>query len=1292
MNKVRSTKYQCQPEIAGLVFDKLKGAPATRRQWPCDMLVRLILPKTWGRCPDGRRQAGKADAARHGCFSVKHIFALLCAVLLAGCAGMPAVRKDAAGVKHYRTGKVTRAYQPYLHIPHTPPGTCPPRMGGSSLPRSSLGIDYWIYYDPLLKDFYDTQGWTLEEQPDGTVLLTDDEGNQILLAPKGEFTPALTGACGQYDDVPGYNVDVSYSGGRYSVAQKGGNSIAFTKHGGKHKPDVIRDANNTTLTYTYDEAGRVERITDSHGRHMAFAYDAAGRKTAMTDSSGRRLQFGYDGGGRLNSLTDVDGSQKTFDYGADGRLSVVNHASGAHEYYVYDSTGRLTSYSEDNGNNAATYVYNDVSSTTLATDALGRATLYEYWGYAGRSEIRKITGPDGKVTSYEYDDNFNRTSVKDALARETALAYSRHTGNLLAVTDAAGNTTSLGYGLGLAANNQAAAVSSGYAAAKGEAAAAGCPSQGTPQMGSVVVAIPDEPYSQAKDGPFLTSVTDPRGNVTRMDYDLNGNLIELVDALGNKSNMAYDPMGHVTGAKDPLGNISSFEYNSYGGLSKVTDPLNRITQLTRDELGRVLQTVDPKDKLTLFDYDVKGNLTRVTDAIGGITQYNYTGGCPTCGGGDLLASVKDAKNQTTTFGYDLQKRLTATTNPLSQSKTFEYDKKGNLTKVTDAKAQQISFEYDVNDRLTVKHLPNGEGDVTYTYDGVGNLLSVTSPDSAVSMTYGILNRVDQVRQTINGQNYTISYNYDVNGNRTSMTSPWGTTSYTYDALNRLTSLTNPDAKTVAFAYDALGRRTKMTYPNGTETTYAYDAASQLTQILHRKTADNTALAFSNYAYDPAGNRTSMQDLTGTHGYQYDDLHRLTEASHPTLPNETFAYDQVGNRLNDAVMTNYQHNAANRLLENSSYTYTYDANGNLTGQTHKVTSEHTEYAYTTENQLKQVTLPDNTTVTFKYDPMGRRIEKESPSGINRYVYSNEDIIAVLDGNNTITQTITHGPGIDEPLVLKNISGSSICFYHADGLGSIIALSDENGTGVETIEYQAYGRPTIKDRTGAVFDRSTVGNPYLYTGREYDDILGLFYYRARYFSPDIGAFIQEDPINIYGGLNYYRYAGNNPINQSDPLGLKPVTEKSCVALKALVEQEKSGILGKVPWLRKLEVIYSWKFNSLSFSEDITALNAAFDSIYGPVDADWMLRSTLGGFGINPVTAYLTYFEGKFVWNGVVGIADMINGGKGQSPFIGMFDQSDHINAPLVAAKWLWSPKTLEEIFAPALKKCEACFKGK
>jgi RHS repeat-associated protein len=261
----------------------------------------------------------------------------------------------------------------------------------------------------------------------------------------------------------------------------------------------------------------------------------------------------------------------------------------------------------------------------------------------------------------------------------------------------------------------------------------------------------------------------------------------------------------------------------------------------------------------------------------------------------------------------------------------------------------------------------------------------------------------------------------------------------------------------------------------------------------------------------------------------------------TVKEETFNYDAVGNRTADAVMTSYQHNAANRLLENSSYTYAYDLNGNQTGQTAKADNAHTTYVYNSENQLIGATMPDGTVASYKYDPLGRRIEKAvtppaplTPQTV-RYVYDNEDIIAVLDGNNNVVSNFTHGPGIDEPLIMKS-SANANYYYHTDGLGSITALTNETGAIVETIEYQAYGKPIIKDHTGAVFDSSTVGTPYLFTAREFDSESGLYYYRARYYSAEIGRFLQEDPIGFMGGENLYSYVDNRPVNNLDPFGLK------------------------------------------------------------------------------------------------------------------------------------------------------------
>jgi RHS repeat-associated protein len=184
-----------------------------------------------------------------------------------------------------------------------------------------------------------------------------------------------------------------------------------------------------------------------------------------------------------------------------------------------------------------------------------------------------------------------------------------------------------------------------------------------------------------------------------------------------------------------------------------------------------------------------------------------------------------------------------------------------------------------------------------------------------------------------------------------------------------------------------------------------------------------------------------------------------------------------------------------------------------------------YEWTVENQLKRVTKDGIEVATFKYDSLGRRVEKKIAGGFTySYLYDGMDILRETRSDGT-TYTYVHGPGIDEPLARIDQAGA-VAYYHADALGSIVKMTDSAGAVVQSRQYDAWGNLEIgADQPG-----------YAFTGREWDPETGLYYYRARYYSPREGRFVSEDPFGIAFSSNQYTYVGNRPIIMIDAYGLK------------------------------------------------------------------------------------------------------------------------------------------------------------
>jgi len=329
--------------------------------------------------------------------------------------------------------------------------------------------------------------------------------------------------------------------------------------------------------------------------------------------------------------------------------------------------------------------------------------------------------------------------------------------------------------------------------------------------------------------------------------------------------------------------------------------------------------------------------------------------------------------------------------------------------------------------------------------------------------------------------------------RTQMVTPDGRTiTYGYNTTNRLSQISSAIG-IFNISYDNAGRRTSLGYPNLVTTTYTYNSSGFLTNLLARYNQQTTIDSFA-YTPDGMGNRTSMTDLAGVHNYTYDNIYQLTQATHPNISTEVFTFDAVGNRLSSE------------------------------GQAPSL-GRSTDYTYDFENRLIEVNYP-GMVAQYKYDPFGRRIEKNVNNTITRYVYDGPNIVTEYDGTWNVTARYIHTLAIDDPLTVTQ--GTNTFYYHKDGLGSVVNLTDGAGNVMKGYTYKSFGE--IYAETGALVQ------PFTFTGREYDPESGLYYYRGRYYDPRVGRFLTKDPIELAeGDVNLYRYVINNPINLIDPYGL-------------------------------------------------------------------------------------------------------------------------------------------------------------
>jgi RHS repeat-associated protein len=908
-------------------------------------------------------------------------------------------------------------------------------------------------------------------------------------------------------------------------------------------------------TFLYN-GGLIEFITDPMGNQSQYTF-ANGKIVTMIDpaNQARTIQYNtpYD---FVTTVTENDDGKWLYYVSAEtGQLSIKDGPEGFRDTYSYYKSGDLyPGQLYAHGNNAGTTYYWAYDSNGNPTDINinGRHTLVEYDAYSRVTRIENLTDSavvtyPGTVTTYTYALNGETGSEEltivapmidagDTEAPTITIQYNQQ-GQIDFITDALGRRVDLQY------NSTHLLERILDVETKVESVFTDYNPFGRPQ--TITLKAPNQ-----------------EDKVTRLVYDAAGNLITN-EIVGSAQTTEGDPI------------------------------VSYLTKYVHDLNGNLAYVQDAESKTVAFESNHTGQVERITQILNGqqlITDLIYSGaGCVSCGSGvDKLVQVVNARQNNSEqspplafeFRYDHAGR-----------KTAEMDENGNATlfNYPDA-SKDVEVYRDVNSDLIVD--AGDEKLMTYDYHRYGPLTKIidhANGDEETRFYYTGLTSHAPIRLTWaynNSSNYKLDYydngwlkniednnldeilldySYNLGGQRELFTLfPNDATQkkvidYVYDPANgRLIKISTP-AGDFNIDYDDWGRRKSLGYPNGLDAVYSYHSDMDLlTGIDLQNSAQNSVLAIGYPDHDLVGNRKERTEDGTSTAFTYDDLYRLTQAQ-TGLSEENFKYDEVGNRTEGPtvkeVLGTYDHNAANQMLAGRIFSYDYDGRGN---QHHRyLNSEKTkywEYRWDGQNRMIQADLVIPTsilrTITFRYDPFGRRIQKQvtnnpGPSQTATtfsYIYDNEDIVQITeaDGTSTHTTFIVHGPGIDEPLAM--IRDGVPYFFHADGLGSVVAVTDMFRNIVQRYSYDAFGMVTASD--------PDFPNAYAFTGREWDKELGLYYYRARFYDPMEGRFISKDPIGFAGGdFNLYGYVSNNPENWIDPYGLISNDMKSLI--RAILE---------------------------------------------------------------------------------------------------------------------------------------------